>query len=273
MKASGIDNIDADWRGPLPCRRGALRDHFEVREVLGAGGSGSVCLAEQRRTGHLVALKLLHPHHELLVAHAEREQSVARFGNEARAAARVQHPNSVSVIDYGRTDDGQMYIAMEYLPGRTLHRIVLEDGALPIVRACELVQGVLAAVAHAHACGVEHGDLSSKNVVAVGDRAVVVDYEYAHPIAPESVRRDLQSVGMVLFELLTGQRPEPVGTILQMRWPDPRDVAPERGITPALAAVTARALGPTGLVQRRAPEDFYETADAMADALRSALRP
>src|SRR6188472_810141 len=94
---------------------------YVILDLVGVGGMGRVYRAEQRMLGRTVAIKVIHPH--LL----SDEQSVARFYNEARAASRLNHPNSVSIIDFGRTDDGILYLAMEYLQGRDLARIMRED--------------------------------------------------------------------------------------------------------------------------------------------------
>ena len=95
---------------------------YVVLDLVGVGGMGRVYRAEQRMLGRTVAIKVIHPH--LL----SDEQSVARFYNEARAASRLNHPNSVSIIDFGRTDDGILYLAMEYLQGRDLARLMREEG-------------------------------------------------------------------------------------------------------------------------------------------------
>ena len=111
-----------------------------VLDLVGVGGMGRVYRAEQRMLGRTVAIKVVHPH--LL----SDEQSVARFYNEAKAASRLNHPNSVSIIDFGRTDDGILYLVMEFLQGRDLARMIREDGALPLPRICEVLGAVLAAL-------------------------------------------------------------------------------------------------------------------------------
>jgi len=122
-------------------------------ELVGVGGMGRVYRAEQRMLGRTVAIKVIHPH--LL----SDEQSVARFYTEARAASRLNHPNSVSIIDFGRTDDGILYLVMEYLQGKDLARLMREDGPLPVARICEILSSVLDALAIS---GVEPGSLRSR---------------------------------------------------------------------------------------------------------------
>jgi serine/threonine-protein kinase len=249
--------------------------------------------------GRAVAIKVIHPH---LLAD---EQSVARFYNEARAASRLNHPNSVSIIDFGRTDDGILYLAMEYLQGRDLARVIRDEGPLALPRICELLNAVLAALGEAHALGVIHRDLKPENVIIERlrtgtDLVKVVDFglaklhgggtalssvtspglvcgtpDYMSPEQGRGLaidgRSDIYAVGVMLFELLTEQLPfiadTPTNVVLrhiQDPIPDPRDFAPERGIPAALADVVHKGLA-------KAPEDRYQTAADMADALRQIL--
>src|SRR5262245_44307855 len=136
-----------------------LAGSYLISDLVGVGGMGRVYRAEQRMLGRTVAIKVVHPH--LL----SDEQSVARFYNEARAASRLNQPNSVSIIDFGRTDDGILYLVMEFLQGRDLARLMREDGPLPLARICELLIAVLAALGEAHALGVVHRDLKPENII------------------------------------------------------------------------------------------------------------
>lgn len=274
---------------------------YVVQDLVGVGGMGRVYRAEQRMLGRTVAIKVVHPH--LL----SDEQSVARFYTEARAASRLNHPNSVSIIDFGRTDEGILYLVMEFLQGRDLSRLMLEDGPLPLTRVGEIVCAVLDALAEAHALSVVHRDLKPENVIierlrSGGDLVKVVDFGLAKLLggggsagtgitlpglvcgtpdymSPEQgrgeevdARGDIYSVGVMLFELITGQLPyiadTPTNVVLkhiQDPVPDPREVAPSRMVPEGLATLVMRALA-------KNPEERFASAEEMSRALRAILR-
>jgi serine/threonine-protein kinase len=259
---------------------------------------GRVYRAEQATLGRTVAVKVIHPH--LL----HDDQTVARFYTEARAASRLNHPNSVSIIDFGRSDDGLLYLVMEFLRGADLALVMQRDGPLPFKRICDLMLPVLEALGEAHALDIVHRDLKPENIIlrrfrSGGDQVKVVDFGLATIVgnqstqitrpglvcgtpdymAPEQARGDgvdgrgdLYSLGVVLFELLTERLPfvdeTPTKVVLRHIHdpiPDPRIVAPHRNIPDELAAVALTAL------QKR-PEARFPTAAAMAAAIREASR-
>ena len=205
---------------------GTLIDgRYKVLSRLGRGGMADVFLAEDQQLGRKVAVKLLHQRF------AEDPGFVERFRREARAAAGLQHANVVSVYDRGEYD-GTYYIAMEYLPGRTLKQLIGVEAPVEPVRAIELTLQILQAARFAHRRGVIHRDLKPHNViVGDADHAKVTDFGIARAgasdmtetgsimgtaqyISPEqaqghavSAGSDLYAVGVVLYELLTGRVP------------------------------------------------------------------
>ena len=205
---------------------GALIDgRYKVLSRLGAGGMADVFLAEDQQLGRKVAVKLLH--HRF----AEDPGFVERFRREAQAAAGLQHPNVVSVYDRGEYDE-TYYIAMEYLPGRTLKQLIRQEAPLDPVRAIDITVQILKAARFAHRRGVIHRDLKPHNVIVDdADHAKVTDFGIARAgasdmtetgsimgtaqyLSPEqaqghavSAGSDLYSVGVVLYEMLTGRVP------------------------------------------------------------------
>jgi serine/threonine-protein kinase len=198
---------------------------YKVISRLGAGGMADVFCAEDQQLGRKVALKLLHRRF------AEDPGFVERFRREAQAAAGLQHPNVVSVYDRGAYD-GTNYIAMEYLPGRSLKQLIRQEAPLDPVRAIDIAIQILKAARFAHRRGVIHRDLKPHNVIVDdSDHAKVTDFGIARAgasdmtetgsimgtaqyLSPEqaqghavSAQSDLYAVGVVLYEMLTGRVP------------------------------------------------------------------
>ncbi len=198
---------------------------YRVLSRLGSGGMADVFLAEDQQLGRKVALKLLH--HRF----AEDPDFVERFRREAQAAAGLQHPNVVSVYDRGTFDD-TYYIAMEYLPGRSLKQLIREEAPLDPLRAIDITIQILKAARFAHRRGVIHRDLKPHNVIVDDSgHAKVTDFGIARAgasdmtetgsimgtaqyLSPEqaqghavSAGSDLYSIGVVLYEMLTGRVP------------------------------------------------------------------
>src|ERR1700722_2923757 len=132
---------------------------YRVTHIVGVGGMGRVYCAEQVALGRTVAVKVVHPHL------ADDELAAARFLNEARTASRLSHPNSVAIFDFGRTEQGQPYIVMEYLRGRDLGRVAHDEGPLTLRRVTGILKQTLAALEEAHALGIVHRDLKPDNIV------------------------------------------------------------------------------------------------------------
>ncbi len=198
---------------------------YRVLYRLGAGGMADVYLAQDEQLDRQIALKLLHRRF------AEDPGFVERFRREAQAAASLQHPNVVSVFDRGAFD-GTYYIAMEYLEGRTLKQLIRDDAPLEVNRAIDLTVQMLKAARFAHRRGVIHRDLKPHNVIVDdNDHVKVTDFGIARAgasdmtetgsimgtaqyLSPEQAQghavsepSDLYSIGIVLYEMLTGRVP------------------------------------------------------------------
>ena len=210
---------------PEPMRDSLIDGRYRVLSRLGAGGMADVYLAEDQQLGRKVALKLLHRRF------AEDPGFVERFRREAQAAAGLQHPNVVSVYDRGTYDD-TYYIAMEYLPGRSLKQLIREEAPLDPIRAIDITLQILKAARFAHRQGIIHRDLKPHNVIVDDSgHATVTDFGIARAgasdmtetgsimgtaqyLSPEQAQghavnagSDLYSVGVVLYEMLTGRVP------------------------------------------------------------------
>ena len=258
---------------------------YRVIKRLGSGGMADVYCAQDQQLGRQVALKLLYRHF------AEDEQFVERFRREASSAAGLQHPNIVGIYDRGEWN-GTYYIAMEFIEGRTLKDVIRERGPAPPEAAVDIVLQILRAARFAHQRGIVHRDIKPHNVLIDDDgRVKVTDFGIARAGAsdmtetglimgtsqylspeqaqgkPVDARSDLYSIGIVLYEMLTGRVPfdaeSPVAVALKQvsEAPvPPRELNPE--IPPALDAVVLRAL-------EKDPARRFADADEFIAALQT----
>jgi eukaryotic-like serine/threonine-protein kinase len=204
-----------------------IADRYELEELVGTGGMSSVFRARDTQLDRRVAIKILHEHY------AADPEYLERFRSEARAVARLSHPNIVTVIDRG-DDGGRQYIVFEHVDGENLKELVLRSGRLPVRRAVELALAVADGLAFAHDHGLVHRDVKPQNVLLSGEGEVkVTDFGIARSLhvdhgvtqtgtvlgtgeylAPEqasgkavSPATDVYSLGVVLWELLAGDVP------------------------------------------------------------------
>jgi serine/threonine-protein kinase len=261
-----------------------LGGRYRLIELLGQGGMATIYRAADTGLGRDVALKLLRSEY------LRDPDFSSRFRQEAQAAASLSHPNVVTVYDYGEDPSGP-FIVMELVDGEDLATILRRSGALPARQAARIAAGVARALAAAHASGIVHRDVKPGNVLIGRDgRVKVVDFGIARAVAeaqltrpgttlgsvhyfsPEQARgdpataaSDIYSLGIVLYEMLTGVRPwegDSAASVALARLSGPvPDPASVRGtVPPELAATTRTALA-------REPADRFASASAMADAL------
>jgi serine/threonine-protein kinase len=262
---------------------------YQIRGTLGRGAMGTVYDGWDPVIGRRVAIKTVR-----MLDHddAEAQEALARFKNEAQAAGRLSHPNIVAVYDYGESDE-TAYIVMEFIDGQTLKDRLDTREPIPLAETVRIMQLVLAALQFSHAKGVIHRDIKPGNVMLTTDGQVkLADFgiariessvmtqvgtmigtpAYMSPeqllAEPVDARTDIYSSGVLLYQLLTGERPFEGGLPAIMH--KALNTTPKRpsevSLTapPALDAVVARAMA-------RRPEDRYPNAASFALALRDAF--
>jgi serine/threonine-protein kinase len=291
--------VDESFLAPDP-RIGSLVDErYRVIEAMASGSMGVVYKAERVPVGKLVAIKFLH------APFANDSEFLARFERETRVMSKLTHPNCVSVVDFG-VWDGAPYLVMEYVSGTTL-RALIDNGALPPRRALALIRQIAAGLAHAHAQGVVHRDVKPANImvseeIGTGDHVRILDFGLArlrgsvgrdatqsnvvvgtpNYMAPEQTvggglidaRTDIYAAGVVLFEMVSGERPFQADDTLALLGmhraaPIPRlaDRMPDDAELPAgLQDVIDQAMAKSPSERFQSAIELTEAIDAVASA-------
>lgn len=267
---------------------------YRLDAKIGFGGMGDVYRASRLLIGDQVAIKILH------ATHVSDPQAGERFRREAQAAARLKHPNAVSIYDFGVTDDGLVYLVMELVEGQSLRQIIKQQGPLPPATVSEITNQVCSALQIAHQHDVVHRDLKPDNIMVhvtiSGLQVKVLDFGIAklrdlttsnltmtgnvmgtpHYMSPEQClgeeidsRSDLYSLGVVIYQMLTGSLPFNSSTstavVMQHVNKEPPSLRfINRSISPAVEMVVLRALA-----KRR--EHRPQSADALARELSAAI--
>ena len=277
-----------------------VAERYVVKSLLGEGGMGAVYLAEQPALKRTLAIKVLHSEY------AEDADIARRFHQEALAASQLKHPNTISIIDFGESD-GQLYLAMEYMEGESLHDAISRSGGLSLGRSLQILRQTLKSVDEAHGQGIIHRDLKPENIflMRVGsdsDFVKVLDFGVAklrrpdqddqatitmagsvfgtpRYMAPEQSqdveldqRADLYSLGVTLYEMLMGQPPfgsENPLSVLMAHVTQPPLVSSDYGLRLTFPK-------PLEAVVFKAlakdPRHRYQTAQEMADDLERLIR-
>lgn len=261
---------------------------FRVEDIIGRGGMAIVYRVFDLKTHQTVALKVLREEYE------DDPEYKERFKREAEVNKKLNHPNVVNSIDAGFIS-GVSYIAFEYVDGQTLKEVIAEKGKMEQEEAVHCALSILAALSHAHQRGIIHRDVKSQNVMITRNGQVkIADFGIAgladtktltsdgnvmgsvHYFSPEQAKgmratsaSDLYSVGIILYEMLTGHVPfegETAVSVAMMHLMDtPKPVQDEADVCRAVELIMERAL-------KKEPRDRYQSADAMIRDLRRALR-
>lgn len=272
-------------------------DKYCLDSKLGAGGMGTVYLARRLLIGDEVAIKILH-------SEQNDPRAGERFRREAQAAARLKHQNAVSIYDFGITDDGLQYLVMEHVEGESLRRIIKQQGPLTPSASAEITNQVCAALDEAHRHNIIHRDIKPDNImVNVAEAALqvkVLDFGIAklrdeaassltqtggivgtpHYMSPEQClgeeldsRSDIYSLGVVLYEMLTGRVPfnSPVSSaiiIQHVNQPAPSLRSHNLSLSPAVESVVLSALEKK---REARPQTAADLARCFAVAVRDGI--
>ncbi len=274
-------------------------ERFLVKRKIGEGGMGVVYEAEQTAIDRRVALKVLHPH-------LTDEELYARFRNEAAASSRLEHPNTITVYDFGRTENNSLYIAMEFITGTSLDDDIKKNGAVEWQRACRIGAQICSSLRNAHEHGIIHRDMKPENIMLCqrgddGDFVKVLDFGIAKILeedgtdqrkaltktgmvfgtpqymSPEQIRgekidarSDIYSVGVILYQMLTGKLPfkadTPMGLLTRhlMDPPPPfRDMNAGNRVPSALEALVMKTLAKDAAERPQTMKELGHALDAL----------
>ncbi len=264
---------------------------YQVRSRIARGGMATVYLATDLRLERRVAIKIMHGHL------ADDSTFKSRFVQEARSAARLAHPNVVNVFDQGQDSD-MAYLVMEYLPGITLRDLLKDYGKLTPEQTIDIMEAVLSGLAAAHKAGIVHRDLKPENVLLADDgRIKIGDFGLARAasantatgqallgtiayLSPELVTRgvadarsDIYALGIMMYEMLTGQQPFQGEQPMQIAYQHANDAVPAPSSkNPAVPAeLDELVLWATEKDPDRRPRDAREMLDRLLEA-EKALR-
>ena len=265
-----------------------IAQRYQILDTIGKGGMAIVYRAIDNRTGHSVAIKVLRPEF------SQDEEFLSRFQREAEAASKVSHHNIVNLLDVGM-DGESRYLVMEYVQGKTLKEVIRQKGRLPYATACQIAIRILSALQHTHRNGIIHRDIKPQNILVQSEGHIkVADFGIArmansstltkgdsvmgsvHYFSPEQAAgenvaetSDIYSVGVVLYEMLTGQVPfdgdSPVAVAMQHLHNTPKSIAELSPDVPASIAHVAM------VAMEKEPRYRYQTALEMATDLKKAL--
>jgi eukaryotic-like serine/threonine-protein kinase len=282
---------------PDPLIGRVVNDRFKISALIARGGMGKVYRAEQAPLGRVCALKVLNPNY----AGEQDPEFHKRFFLEASIASKLTHPNTVTIFDYGRTEDDVYYMAMEYLEGHTLHRAIREAGHFPEERAAHIARQICRALREAHSLGVIHRDLKPANIFLVehGDETdfvKILDFGLVKNVsdtktedltqtglfmgspkymAPEQIRgdrvdarTDIYALGIIMYEMMAGKvpfdRPNSVNILMAHVNEEPppiRQMNPNTQLTPAFEEVIARSMA-------KDPDKRFRSMDEVLAALK-----
>ena len=289
----------AKQSGPDPLIGRTVNDRFKVTALIARGGMGKVYKAEQAPLGRVCAIKVLNPNYS-----GEHDPEFhKRFFLEASISSKLTHPNTVTIFDYGRTDDNIYYMAMEYLEGRTLHRTLREEGPFTEERTTHIARQICRSLREAHSLGVIHRDLKPANVYLIehGDEidfVKVLDFGLVKNIedgkgedltqtglfmgspkymAPEQIRgehvdarTDIYALGIMMYEMITGKvpfdRPNSVNILMahvNERVPHLREMNPNVQCGEAFEQTIYKCV-------EKNPDDRFKSMDEVLSALKRA---